>query len=161
MNQPQRVKIFIADLHQSPPCFCSLREGVCRHGFSSLAHQPSLPHCPDLCPSAAEIAGSPVWAMKDLDSEDLISPGTCSPLTASRINHGFPGTLLTFVSCVFNIGIRVFSASQNILVQNTFYYVRLKHWLAERHGLRGVYYGSGRWGSEKTDVGLTSEGMLA
>lgn len=87
----------------------------------------------------------------------MIPPGACSPLTASRINQGFPGNLLTFVSCVFNIGIGVFSASQNVLVQNTFYRVRLKHGLVERHGLRGVDYGSGRWGTEKTDVGLTSE----
>lgn len=92
-------------------------------------------------------------------ADGLIPPGACSPLTASRINQGFPGNVLTFVSCVFNIGIRVFSASQNVLVQNTFYHIRLKPWLVERHGLGGVYYGSGRWGTEKTDVGLTSEQM--
>lgn len=88
----------------------------------------------------------------------LIPLGTCFPLTASRINNGFPEKSLTFVSCVFNIGIRVFSAFQNVLVQNTFYHVRVEHWLVETWA-DGVNYGSSGRGVEETDVGLTSDGM--
>lgn len=91
-----------------------------RVGVVSMASQgPTISHpCPAAqpCPSAAELAQSP-------EDQGTVStpPGTCFSLTALRINYGFPGNLLTFVSCVFNIGIRVLvTAFQNVLVQSTF-----------------------------------------
>lgn len=82
----------------------------------------------------------------------LIPLGTCFPLTASRINNGFPEKSPTFVSCVFNIGIRVFSAFQNVLVLNTFCRVRVEHWLVETRA-GGVQDGSSGRGGEETGVG--------
>lgn len=87
----------------------------------------------------------------------LIPLGTRFPLTSSRINNGLPEKSLTFVSCVFNIGIRVFSAFQNVLVQNTFYHVRVERWLVETRA-DGVHYGSSGRGVEEAGVGLTSAG---
>lgn len=116
--------IFTVDPHPEPAWF-SFSGWV----FVSMASQgPPISHpCPDAQPSVLQLQSLPkaqrmkgYLGLRGLQTVTA-PPGTCFSLTALRINNGFQGNLLTFVSCVFNIGIRVLvTAFQNVLVQNTF-----------------------------------------